>query len=164
MDAEQVVRCVQGLTDAGVRVWVGGGWGVDALVGRQTRDHHDLDLALDADRFDEVLAGLLAEGFGVATDWRPVRLELAHLDGRRVDLHPLTIAADGTARQPGLDGATFEYPADAFAVGRVADHPVLCLSLAQQERFHSGYDPRPQDLHDLALLRSLRASAPSGTP
>lgn len=34
------------LTAAGIRVWVDGGWGVDALVGRQTRHHDDLaDLA-----------------------------------------------------------------------------------------------------------------------
>jgi lincosamide nucleotidyltransferase A/C/D/E len=28
--------------------WVGGGWGVDALVGRQTRSH--ADLAVDTER------------------------------------------------------------------------------------------------------------------
>jgi hypothetical protein len=30
--------------------WIGGGWGVDALVGYQTRGHHNLDLAVDADQ------------------------------------------------------------------------------------------------------------------
>ena len=29
------------------RVWIAGGWGVDALVGRQTRIHSDLELAVD---------------------------------------------------------------------------------------------------------------------
>jgi hypothetical protein len=37
------------LSRAGCRTWVGGGWGVDALAGRQTRPHRDLDLAVDAD-------------------------------------------------------------------------------------------------------------------
>lgn len=32
------------LGGAGADVWVGGGWGIDALVGRQTRQHRDLDL------------------------------------------------------------------------------------------------------------------------
>ena len=32
---------------ADVRAWVEGGWGVDALMGRQTRDHDDVDLAVD---------------------------------------------------------------------------------------------------------------------
>jgi lincosamide nucleotidyltransferase A/C/D/E len=30
----------------GITVWVDGGWGVDALLGRQTRPHSDLDIAL----------------------------------------------------------------------------------------------------------------------
>jgi lincosamide nucleotidyltransferase A/C/D/E len=37
------------LDGASCRVWVGGGWGVDALDGRQTRTHRDLDLAVDAE-------------------------------------------------------------------------------------------------------------------
>lgn len=30
----------------GITVWVDGGWGVDALLGRHTRPHRDLDIAL----------------------------------------------------------------------------------------------------------------------
>ena len=37
------------LDDAGVRYWVAGGWGVAVLAGRQTRNHRDLDLAVDAE-------------------------------------------------------------------------------------------------------------------
>ena len=150
-----MLEVVDALTAAGVRVWVGGGWGVDALAGRRTRDHHDLDVAVDATRFDEVVERLLSDGFRIETDWRPVRLEVSHADGRRVDLHPVTLAADGTGVQAGLDGATFDYPSDAFGTGRVAGRPVPCLSVAQQERFHSGYEPREEDVHDLAILRDL---------
>jgi len=35
------------LDAVGLRAFVAGGWGVDALIGRQTRVHRDLDLALD---------------------------------------------------------------------------------------------------------------------
>ena len=163
MDAGQVLTHVDALAAAGVRFWVGGGWGVDALVGRQTRAHHDLDVVVDAERFDELVDGLLATGFEARTDWRPVRLEVAHPDGRRLDVHPVRLAADGTGVQPGPDGTTFDYPEDAFAVGVVDGRPVPCLSVAQQLRFHSGYDPRPEDVHDLALLRGLQGDA-SGTP
>ena len=37
------------LQSAGVRVWLDGGWSVDALLGEQTRPHADLDLAVPAD-------------------------------------------------------------------------------------------------------------------
>ena len=49
MDIGEVLAVLADLTEAGCSVWVVGGWGVDALVGRQTRLHRDLDLALDAD-------------------------------------------------------------------------------------------------------------------
>ncbi len=119
MDADQVLRFVDALAAADVRGWIGGGWGVDALVGRRTREHHDLDVAVDSDRFDEVVRTLVEDGFVAETDWRPVRLELAHPDGRRIDLHPVALAADGTGVQAGLDGARFDYPVDAFGTGLV---------------------------------------------
>jgi lincosamide nucleotidyltransferase A/C/D/E len=28
----------------GVDVWIAGGWGVDALIGQQTRPHNDFDI------------------------------------------------------------------------------------------------------------------------
>ena len=31
---------------AGFDLWIGGGWGVDALVGHQTRPHDDLGVVL----------------------------------------------------------------------------------------------------------------------
>jgi lincosamide nucleotidyltransferase A/C/D/E len=36
------------LDQEGVRAWLDGGWAVDALLGRQTRLHSDLDLAVVA--------------------------------------------------------------------------------------------------------------------
>ena len=44
MLAHDVLEIVAGLDAAGVRVWLDGGWGVDALIRHQTRDHEDLDL------------------------------------------------------------------------------------------------------------------------
>lgn len=155
MDADQVVALLEALDDRRVRHWVGGGWGVDALVGRQTREHRDLDLMVDAQRCDEVVRSLLEDGFVAETDWLPVRLEVAHPGGRRVDVHPLVLAADGSGVQEGLDGATFEYPADCFTTGTVAGRRVPCLTAEQQVLFHTGYDPCEQDLHDLALLAAL---------
>jgi hypothetical protein len=39
-----VVEILGWLSAASVDVWLDGGWGVDALVGEQTREHNDLDL------------------------------------------------------------------------------------------------------------------------
>jgi lincosamide nucleotidyltransferase A/C/D/E len=34
------------LEKLGIEIWVDGGWGVDALLGEQTRPHKDLDIAI----------------------------------------------------------------------------------------------------------------------
>ena len=135
--------------------WVCGGWAVDALVGRQTRPHADLDLAVDAADLDAVLRLLHGLGFVPAQDWLPVRIEVAHPDGRRIDLHPVVLAADGSGVQAGLDGATFRYPAGCVTTGRVAGREVHCLTATQQLAFRHGFELRPVDHHDLAQLRAL---------
>jgi hypothetical protein len=44
---QQVLDILARLQAARVRAWIGGGWGIDALVGEQTRPHDDLHLAID---------------------------------------------------------------------------------------------------------------------
>jgi lincosamide nucleotidyltransferase A/C/D/E len=155
MDADQVVTLLDEFRSHGLRAWVAGGWAVDAVVGRQTREHGDLDLAVDAAQQDALLRLLDRAGFAVTVDWLPVRAELTAADGRRVDLHPVVFRPDGGGVQAGLDGASFDYAPDGFTVGEVAGRPVPCLSVGQQLRFRQGYPPRPVDLHDVALLRAV---------
>lgn len=72
---------------------------MDALVGRQTRPHRDLDLAADAKDETAALDELGLLGYVVETDWRPVRVELVALDRGWVDLHleqPLSVAVFGS--------------------------------------------------------------------
>jgi len=144
------------------RAWVAGGWGVDALVGRQTRVHRDLDLAIDAASEPALMRALAARGYRTETDWRPVRVELAADGDRWVDLHPLSFDRVGNGTQAGLDGAVFRYPAHCFVEGSIAGRPVGCLSVQQQIDFHSGYQPRDVDLADLALLRALARIGATG--
>ena len=47
MELSDVIEIIKGLSDAGVTVWVDGGWCVDALVGRALREHNDLDIAVN---------------------------------------------------------------------------------------------------------------------
>ena len=87
------------------RVWIAGGWGVDALVGRQTRIHSDLDLAVDVTRMalDHLLQAFGRHGYVVDADWRPSRVALV-AGARQVDLHPLVFDAQGTGWQANVDG------------------------------------------------------------
>jgi lincosamide nucleotidyltransferase A/C/D/E len=155
VDATDVILVLDALDEAGVRHWVGGGWGVAALAGRQTREHRDLDLAVDARDLDRCLTALGRLGYEAETDWLPVRIELRAAGDCRVDVHPVRFGEDGHGRQADLGGGSFDYPPDAFASGQVAGRTVPCLSARQQRRFRTGYDHRPQDVHDLAQLEAL---------
>jgi lincosamide nucleotidyltransferase A/C/D/E len=59
MKSEDVLQIVTWLEQAEIPVWLDGGWGVDALVGQQTRSHSDLDLVVrleDASHIEQTLA------------------------------------------------------------------------------------------------------------
>ncbi|MBG0851449.1 hypothetical protein I2W78_06210 [Streptomyces spinoverrucosus] len=135
--------------------WVAGGWGVDVLVGRQTRAHRDVDLALDAASEAATVDALEAFGYRVETEQRPTRVELAAPGQRWVDLHPVVFDAEGVGRQADLDGDFFLYPHGAFAVGTLQGRVIPCLSVSKQLAFRSGYTLRDVDRHDIALLENL---------
>ncbi|MBO1331159.1 nucleotidyltransferase domain-containing protein [Streptomyces sp. VRA16 Mangrove soil] len=154
MTADDVLDVLALLRRAGAEVWIGGGWGIDALVGEQTREHHDVDLMHRQEQEPAVVAALAAAGFTESLDWRPVRFAVTGPGGREIDLHPLVFAADGSARQASPDPERpFAYPAACFVTGTIAGAPVPCLSVEQQVSFHQGYAPRDRDLHDMAQLR-----------
>lgn len=127
MRVEDVIEVLDALDEAGVRHWVGGGWGVAALAGRQTRQHRDLDLAVDAAALGCCLMVLRELGYAAETDWLPVRIELRSPGGRWVDVHPVIFDERGHGRQAGLDGGVFDYPPGAFTGGRIAGREVPCL-------------------------------------
>lgn len=98
LTAAEVLRVLAALDAVGVRAFVAGGWGVDALVGRHSRVHRDLDLAVDVTNFtlERALSALETLDYRVETDWRPSRMELAAPSARWVDLHPVVFDDHGT--------------------------------------------------------------------
>jgi lincosamide nucleotidyltransferase A/C/D/E len=46
MTSVDVIDLCATLEVSGVEIWIDGGWGVDALLGEQTRPHRDLDIAI----------------------------------------------------------------------------------------------------------------------
>lgn len=154
MTAEDVLHLHHLLSEAGTSVWIGGGWGIDALIGTQSRDHRDLDLMHRLDQEPAVVAALNEAGFTETLDARPVRFVMADAAGREIDLHPLVFADDGSAVQASPDpDRPFAYPASCFVTGRIAGTAVPCLSAEQQVYFHQGYEPADHDRHDMAQLR-----------
>ena len=156
MPAARVLALLDLLDAAGVTAWVAGGWGVDALAGRQTRRHYDLDLVIsdvpgDYRKVTDVLTG---EAFRLAeTEHNPgLPMPLRHLwqhdDGSSVEVLPVAL----------LD-PPFGWPDDAapgppFTHGTITGRPVPCLSATLQLTLHSGYSTRDIDAIDTDLLRT----------
>lgn len=152
MRADDVLLVMSCFCMAGVRVFIGGGWGVDALLGEQMRSHADLDISFNAADEESAIRCLERVGFAIVEDQRPTRFVMRDALERSVDLHPVTFDATGEGLQIGFD-RLFHYPADGFGFGTVAGMRVPCLTAEQQVRFHSGYEPGENDRRDMRRLR-----------
>jgi len=152
MDAHSTVALVRLADTLDVRVWVAGGWGIDALIGEQTRSHDDLDLAVDTVRFEDFVDALMQGGFEIDVNWMPVRLQMRRGDGAVVDLRPVSFGSGRCGVHESLDGVQYLYPRRDLTFGTIAGHRVPCLSAMLQLGFHLGYAPSEQDRSDMAAL------------
>lgn len=150
-------QLVHAVLDAIPEAVVDGGWGVDALVGRPTRLHEDLDLVLRSEHLDSATSALASLGFAVAIDERPTRIVLSREDGCRVDLHLVERTSSGTTQS--LPGARqFTYTLDG-TTGVIDGRSVPCISAEMQLLTHAGYEPDADDRADVALVAGLSGLA-----
>ena len=164
MSAEQVQAVYELLDRGDVRCWVMGGWGVDALLGRVTREHKDLDLLLlisDLPRYAEIVRD---HGFARKLEWsenQPIDVDAvhfdsafvdAHPDGREIDVHVIDIDPEGAVVQ----FHTYPWPLPRYAVsglGTIEGVAVRCVSRAAQIAMHSGYELPEKHRQDVDLLQ-----------
>ena len=152
--AFDVLAVIEALEGAGVACWVDGGWGVDALVGEQTRAHDDLDLVIALDAAARARGALAPLGFALAIDELPTRFVLRAAGDRRIDFHPVTFDEAGNGRQRLPGRRSFSYTAEGLSAwGTIGGRPVRCVSAALQVACHRGYEPDEADRHDMRLLR-----------
>lgn len=160
MRAKDLLWILDALDAAEVPYAVGGGWGVDALVGHQTRKHQDVDLVLLDFRRDEPRVRLLLGplGFqrihnsGASSIWMPMRSLLDDDAGRRIDLVNVDEERLVTSLQR-MTGSSDSAENPTFGVGVIGGREVVCLSTVVQLLFHSGFQLRPHHRRDATLLR-----------
>jgi lincosamide nucleotidyltransferase A/C/D/E len=156
MDARSAVYILDRVEASGIEVWVGGGWGIDALAGAQTRPHADLDLVVtrpDCGLVQEALEPLGLVHDTWVTPGLPARVVLRTDHGHQVDLHPVVMDECGNGWQPLGADAWAEYPVDGLdAIGSIDGRQVRCLTPELQLRHHLGYPLDDDDRHDLRIL------------
>jgi lincosamide nucleotidyltransferase A/C/D/E len=114
MTATDVVEILGWLSTANVDVWLDGGWGVDALVGEQTREHKDLDLIVRDAHEPRMREALATHGF-IQVRGVPQNFVLADERGREVDVHPVRFDDQGNGHLLSEDGEPFGHSMEAFA-------------------------------------------------
>ena len=174
--AEDVTTICQRLAAQDIPVWLIGGWGVDALLGEQTRPHKDLDLLVRLDDVVRLTTILSQDGFTLKELWSenrqavdpngvetPTAFVLWGSQGREVDVHALHLDEQGNGI-PDWEAGSFIFPRQSLAAkGQIAGKTVRCLSPEMQMVCHTGYDLPISHRRDLALLHEkLGVDYPAG--
>jgi hypothetical protein len=163
----RVIRKVIAVTRAeGISAWLFGGWGLDARIGRITRQHGDVEFWVERIHADRSKAALVEAGaIALSTQppeeaceyrWDDVLFSTAYFDR-----HP-----DGSFIQLLGRWSDWRFPPGSFSgdPGVLDGTPVLTMSvsgmLAMKEQYptlRNGSPWRPKDIADIEVLRQLAA-------
>ena len=150
MDAKEVLELIKLFENNNITVFIDGGWGVDALLGKQTRPHEDLDIALQHTDVPKLRTLLAQRGYIheiPRNDTRDCNFVLSDNKGHAIDIHSYTFDAEGN----NIYG--IEYPFDSLTGnGIIKGHKVRCISPEWMVKFHSGYELDENDYHDVRAL------------
>ncbi len=149
MKQSDVLDLLELFEGSGITACVDGGWGVDALLGRQTRDHDDLDIAVQHKDVPKLRKLLAAKGFNelARNDSTDYMFVLRDQDGREVDVHAYTFDEHGN------HSYGIEYPAQALTgEGAIGGRVVHCIAPEYVIKFHTAYEPTQKDYDDVKLL------------
>ncbi|MBI2845794.1 MAG: nucleotidyltransferase family protein [Chloroflexi bacterium] len=151
------------LDNLGIQIWVDGGWGVDALLGYQTRPHKDLDIVIQEK--DVPKLGRLLQALG----YKEVKLEIAKPHnfvlgddrGHEIDIHVIVLDDKGNGIYGPVENGEM-YPATSLTgTGKIANQRVRCISAEQMIKFHGGYGLTEKDFQDvLALCKKFGIDLP----
>jgi len=129
-------------------VWITGGWGVDAILRRQTRQHNDIDFFVQKKDTNAFMEMIKSNGYWQAKIESEDQSVWCDVYDRTIDLHLFEFAEERTLR--------FEnqiYPADILnGKGTIGGITVRCLTAEAQVLYHQGYEQKEKDRHDVLLL------------
>lgn len=172
----ELLRVCSELSRQQLPYWITGGWGLDVLVGCETRRHSDLDVALD--RFSENLpkAAVVLAHLGYerkktlgGTMWFPDAESFEDRDGHHIEVHSISWDVLAMAdTMLGAPSASSFHPNNSITsstprliqkcteTGALSGATIPTLSVAAQQLFHLSNQVRqPKDTHAEDLIRIL---------
>ena len=158
MTPVEIIDVYTSLENFGVEIWIDGGWGVDALLGEQTRPHKDLDIAIQQKDVAALREFLHAQSYSEIKleDARPWNFVLGNENGREIDVHVIVLDDKGNGIY-GLPEKGEMYPAASLkGTGTIERRAVRCISPEWMVKFHSGYELTEKDFRDICLVQQIR--------
>jgi Aminoglycoside-2''-adenylyltransferase len=163
-----VIRKVVAILNAGdVPAWLFGGWGLDARIGRITREHGDVEFWVERLHAEQSKALLQRAGATALLTQPPEEACEFVLDDVPFSTAYFDRRDDGSFFQPVGRMSDWLFPADSFGGECVIldGIPVLAMSvsgmLAMKEQFphlRNGRSWRPKDIADIEVLRELASA------
>jgi lincosamide nucleotidyltransferase A/C/D/E len=123
MTAEDVVNLYTQLEKQQIKIWIDGGWCVDALLGKQTRPHKDLDIAIQWRDVPKLRKMVAAKGYKQIREDSKWNFVFADDHGCEIDVHAFIFDDQGNV----VEG--IEYPAASLTgTGTIDGRTVRCIS------------------------------------
>jgi lincosamide nucleotidyltransferase A/C/D/E len=155
MTSDAVLEFVEWMEASSIDIWLDGGWGIDALLGEQTREHSDLDIIIRAEDAPRLVEAARSCGYISRSGGTHANFALETKSGQEVDVHAIVFDERGFGVFSLPDGRKWPFPPSAFqGQGQVRGKPVRCLSPEAQVQCHAqGYEPDVNDLRDMKMLQ-----------
>jgi lincosamide nucleotidyltransferase A/C/D/E len=152
MSELDVVDLLKSAENLGITVWIGGGWGVDALIGSQTRPHNDIDVYLEKKNAYNFVKMLKSKGYAeTETEYTTESHTVWETSSNHVvDLHLIEFKEE--------DAESLYFEGDAYprfvldGKGMNGGLAVKCFTAEAQLLFHQGYEHSERDIQDVLLL------------
>jgi hypothetical protein len=163
----RLIRKVVAVTQAAdVPAWLFGGWGLDARIGRITREHGDVEFWVERIHDERSRAVLVDAGAVALTTQPPEEACEFTWDGVTFSTAYFDRAADGSFIQLLGRWSDWRFPPGSFGdePGMLDGTPVLTMSVSgmlamkeQYPRLRNGGPWRQKDIGDIEILRGLAA-------
>lgn len=133
-----------------IQIWLDGGWAVDALLEKQSREHNDIDLIVSNDDRERLLKLIKEIGFEEVVEEYTTSNHTVWKDAqnRILDLHFVDFQPDGNVI---FENEKFNLEV-LEGIGIIGDCEVKCINASSQVLFHCGYVHRPTDDADVKAL------------
>ena len=154
MTARDVIDLYRRLNAVGVAIWIDGGWAVDALLGKETRPHKDLDIAIQQKDVPAMRELLEAREYREVPrdDTSPWNFVLGDYEGREVDVHVIVFDVDGNGLYGPIEKGMMYPVASLTGTGTIDGQTVKCISAEYMVQFKTGYELSEKDYRDVRAL------------